>query len=145
MMLRAQFKEIVQKIEAVYCQDFNDLQFEEWWESFGDEDYDMALRAFREMKEEYKYFPMIATFRSYIEKIKEYETESRKPKREEPAPMDLDRHRRWIRYIRWTLETKQYPKTSQEAMLAKEKFEREYPNWQPKDKTDVWGQAVKNL
>ncbi|KPL01719.1 MAG: hypothetical protein AMJ73_10110 [candidate division Zixibacteria bacterium SM1_73] len=142
-MTRDEFGKIAQRIEAVYRQEFNDLQFDEWADNFKNEDYQIALEAFNLMKNEYAYFPMVATFRSYIAKAKEIRDQEQdrkiKNKAEEATPMDMDRHKRWMRYIYWILETRQFPKTPDDALKAKEKFEKEHPNWQPKFKEQKRG------
>lgn len=134
-MTRDEFAQIAKKIESVYRQKFNDLQFDEWWESFGKEDFNVALRAFRKMKEEYNYFPVVATFRSYIEGVKEIDKsaqkESKTQKLGEPTPQDLDRYIRWVRFIRWTVETRNFPKTSSGAFKMKAEFEEKHPDWKP--------------
>jgi len=151
-MIKDKFRQIAEKIESAYREKFNDLQFDEWWESFGDEDFDVALRAFREMKEEYNYFPMVSTFRSYIQGIKgadeSAQKESKKPKVTELTSGDIDRHKRWVRFFFWIQETKKFPKTSEEAFAMKAEFEKKYPNWQrqkkiPTDKPEAIGQILK--
>ena len=151
-MTKDQFREIAGKIEAAYRQKFNDLQFDEWWDSFGGEDFNVALRAFGKMKEEYNYFPMISTFHSYIKGIKEIDKsaqkESETPKLGNPTSQDLDRYLRWMIFTSWTLETKNFPRTKKEAFEMKAKFEKEYPNWKHKErvvtnKPEMIGQILK--
>ena len=133
-MTKDQFREIAGKIESAYRQKFNDLQFDEWWDSFGDEDFNVALRAFGKMKEEYNYFPMISTFRSYIENIRgadeSTEKGTKKEKAFEPTPEDLKRHERWMRFIFWVEEEGMnfQGKTSEEVLVMKAEFEKEHPN-----------------
>lgn len=155
-MTKKQFGQITDKIEAVYrpkCPDgFTDLQFEEWWQTFGGEEYGVALRAYEKMKKEYGYFPMISTFQSYIKGIKEIDESIQKKsstlKLGEPTPQDLNRHLRWMRFISWTYETRKFPKTSEEAFAMKAKFEKEYPDWKRKErvvtnKPEMIGQILK--
>lgn len=141
-MTKDQFREIAGKIESVYLpvcpKGFTDLQFEEWWQTFSGEDYIIAIRAYEKMKKEYGYFPVVATFRSYIEGIKEIDESAQKksktPKLGESTPQDLNRHLRWMRFISWTYETRKFPKTSEEAFEIKARFEKEHPNWKRKEK-----------
>jgi len=152
-VIKEEFRQIAKRIESTYRQEFNDLQFDEWWESFGDEGFDVALRAFKKMKEEYNYFPMVSTFRSYIEGIKEIdestEKASKKPRVIEFTPEDLKRHERWMRFIFWIQETgEEFPKTSEEVLAMKVKFEKEHPNWRrkkkvPTDKPEAIGRILK--
>lgn len=152
-MTKDQFREIAGKIESVYRQKFNDLQFDEWWDSFGGEDFNVGLRAFGKMKEEYNYFPMISTFRSYIKGIKEIDEsiqkKSKTPRSGEPMPEDLKRHERWMRFIFWIQETGVgLPKISEEVFAMKAKFEKEHPNWKRKEKAvtnkpEMIGQILK--
>lgn len=110
------------------------IQIEEWWRAFAGEPFERINRAVDFLIDEYGYFPVPATLKSYVEKVKdieEYEAESKKPKIEKPTLEDLDRHQRWMRYFWWILETRQFPRTPEEAMKAKERFEKERPDWQP--------------
>lgn len=149
-MIRDEFAWIAKKIESVYrpiCPEgFTDLQFEEWWQTFGNEDYSVALRAYEKMKKEYGYFPMVSTFRSYIDGIKEIDEsaqkESETPIYSEPTSQDMNRHIRWMRFIQWIYETKNYPKTSEETSQMKIEFEKKHPNWKPKRKRET-GQPVR--
>lgn len=137
-MTKGEFREIAERIESAYRQQFTDLQFEEWWDSFGDEDYDIVIQAFELMKDKYAYFPVVATFRSFLEQAKEVKEAKlgREGKVEvKPlAPEDLDRHKRWMRFIQWIGETTHLPKTSKEVLEMKERFEKEHPDWQPAHK-----------
>ena len=143
-MTRAEFFDITKRIEAINPgKEFSKRQFEEWWDSFKDEEYEIALRAFKLMKDEYAYFPMVATFRSYIEKVKQMrKAEDERKERtqsDEIKSEDRDRHQQWMRYIYWILETKQFPKSPEEAFEAKERFEKEHPDWQPRFKEQKQG------
>jgi len=143
-MTRDEFFDITKRIEAINPgKEFSKRQFEEWWDSFKDEEYEIALKAFKLMKNEYAYFPVPATFQAYLTRVKEIreaeEEQKKKRQTEKPTPMDTDRHQRWMRYIYWILETKQFPKSSEEAYQAKEGFEREHSDWQPKIKEKKYG------
>lgn len=138
-MERNDFFEITKRIEAINPgKKFSKLQFEEWWDSFKGEEYDIALEAFELMKDEYGYFPMPATLRTYITKAKQIRQAEKERKERvqfnQSQPESRDRHRQWMRYIYRILETKQFPKTSEEAIQAKEGFEEKHPDWQPKHK-----------
>lgn len=150
-MTRDEFTQIADKIEATYqpkCPEgFTDLQFEEWWDSFSGEDYVIATRALKVMKDgghgmnAYAYFPTPSTFWAYINKIKEIDENKQKaeqkPKEFVRTKEDRDRHKRWMRFIFWTLETGKFPKTSEEAFMVKAKFEKEHPNWQRQKKVST--------
>jgi len=143
-MTRDEFFDITKRIEAINPgKEFSKRQFEEWWDSFKDEEYEIALKAFKLMKNEYAYFPVPATFQAYLTRAKEIreaeEEQKKKRQTEKPVPMDKDRDQRWSRYFHWILETKQYQKIPEQVFEAKERFEKEHPDWQPKFKEEKRG------
>lgn len=157
-MTKEQVGEIVDRIEAIYLKKFTDLQAEEWLDSFEKEDYGVALRAFKIMKDggygmsSWGFPPTPSVFWNYINRIKEIDESAQKksgtPKLGEPTPQDLNRHLRWMRFISWTYETGRFPKTSEEAFTMKVRFEKEHPNWKRKEmvvtnKPETIGQILK--
>lgn len=140
-MTEDQFKNIFQRIEAAWGQEYNDQQFAEWLDSFGEENYEVAVRAFRLMKDEYKYPPAIATFQAYIQRIKEKDeamAESFQAKESTRiSPEDMDRHKRWARFYSWCRHIGRWPKPNENAIKLKENFEKEHPDWEPPEKKKI--------
>jgi len=138
-----QFKILFKRIEAAYNQEYTALQFEEWLDSFGKEDLGIADRAFRLMKDDFGYPPVVATFRSYIQRIKEQDEAQAKSaakvkqreRRHEPrgnggshsrfAQYMLERKEQFKGWLKGTMEVDEYKR-------LKAKFEKEHPNWKPK-------------
>lgn len=140
-MTDEQFKALFKRIEAAFNQEYTALQYEEWLDSFGGEDLGVAERAFCLMKDEFGYPPVVATFRSYIQRIKE--EDKAKVNREQSLKEEKERPQRprgndhgWFRFTRWMLEKRnQWPKKGDDLEKLKAKFEREHPNWQPRKKS----------
>jgi len=137
-MNKEEFAKIARKIENAYRDPFTKDQASDWFQQFKGEDFSVVDRACDRLVGEYKYFPVPATLRQYIESVKKDNREQaeklelEKTKRPEPTQQDKESGKRWVRFTQWFMENKKYPKTDDEAEKMKADFEKNYPDWQPK-------------
>lgn len=158
-MTNEQFKTLFKRIEAAFNQEYTPLQFEEWLDSFGNEDHDVAERAFRVMKDEFAYSPVVATFRSYVERIQEEDEAKAESTRKARADPDLlcnmspeakeaefRRRSEFGRFLRWCHERHKFPKEDGDYQVMRKDFDENYKDWKPKErKTQKGMQKVGNL
>jgi hypothetical protein len=154
VVTKDEFKEIARRIESTMGkteEKFTDLQFEEWWDSFKDEDYDVGMEAYKLMRDEYGFFPFVATFRAYIQRVKENRdaerelSEKLKAKSQEPI-MSKENHKKGSLFNQWLMQNrkklmaeKRYPQNYEQWKTLKAEFQEKYPNWQPKKEKEKKG------
>lgn len=163
-----EFKRIIERMESGLLKKLTDLQFEEYLNSFGEEDPKVFERAIQRVIDTQQWIPVPAQIYVFIKQIrdedqgrtdrelaekKELEDARRKPKAFDPQG--------WIPFGRYMLEKKiKWPKRDaqyeEEVEKLKAKFEKEHPNWQPRKRPQTkrggitplgqsLGDAMKNL
>jgi len=143
-MTKDDFAKITDRIVNAYREPISEDQFEEWFRHFGSEDYKLVDEAVTRMLDEYKFFPMVATLRSYIE----IQRDAVKPRPDYvpavPTPEQRTNAQRWLRFCMWIEEmcrtgrrTWEHPKGYEDCIKLRDYFEKEYPDWKPFRKTIV--------
>lgn len=137
-MTKAEFEKISKRIEDAYRDPFTEGQFNEWYEIFKGESYEVVHKAVTTMLFQYRYFPVPATLWAYISQVKatmESEEEAKiRAQVELPGEIDRQKGQSWTRFSQWVLETDKkmlVGKDFEQVKAIKARFEKEHPNWQP--------------
>ena len=144
-MTKEQFKVLFKRIEAAWDKEYTDIQFEEWFDSFGNEDFAVAERAFRVMKGESAYPPMVATFHSCLSRTHSEDRASAERQAKEKREAETAKRKPmgdggWIRFGHYMLENGikgWWSKERSEVEKLKAEFEKKHPNWQPRKQKQV--------
>lgn len=166
-MDRNQWAKIAQKIVDAYRDPFTEEQFELWFNQFRSEGFNLANRACDEMIGEFKYFPTPATYRSYLDRIKEQDkakAEATRKVRADPNLLcnmspeekeaEFKRRQRFSWFLRWCAERRKFPKLNGDYQTMQKDFDENHKDWKPKKQREqkgiqkireVVGDAIGNL
>ena len=134
-MEKDEFLQITERIGNAHRDPFTEAQFEEWYRHFGKEDYKIVDTACTVMLGEYKYFPLIATLREYIRRIKSSEEEKQEQVKRKALLSDANEAPAWFlgtgRFMEYLRANKiNFGHWDIDKLKAeKAKFEKEHPNW----------------
>ncbi|MBE9572953.1 MAG: hypothetical protein IMF11_20200 [Proteobacteria bacterium] len=143
-MTKSEWLEIVKKVRGNwdgFCVDKQ--KFDTFLDALKEFDVRHVREAADRIIKGYAYPPIVATFTVYIKQVQKderYRVDRQRAEKKEiegakrkPGPAN---DHGWFRFTRWMLEKRnQWPKKRNDLEKLKVKFEREYPDWQPRKKS----------